>query len=84
MSYIITRHSCKTLNVPEEVYCIHDLTEMGGKMFGKAIWCTWADSGFPNQPVTFRTVEEARSRANQLIWKYKDPEWDYKVEEYDR
>ena len=84
MSYIITRHSCKTLNVPEEVYCIHDLTEIDGRMFGKSIWCNWADSGFPNQPVTFRTEMEAKARIAVLKGKYRDPEWVYRVEEYDR
>lgn len=83
MSYIITRQPLEGLGTfTEEVYCIHDLQEIGGRMFGHPIWCKWKDSGFPNQPLTFWTQMEAEARLSQLV--HKDPEWIYKVEFYDR
>lgn len=87
MSYIITRRPpihdpFVTQPIEEQVYCIHDLQEMGGRMFGKARWCSWKDSGLPNQVIVYRTAQEAGARLFQL--KHKDPDWDYKVEFYDR
>lgn len=83
MSYIITRRPTEERRLmTEEVYCIHDLQEMGGRMFGHPIWCKWEDSGIPNHVMTFWTQMEAEARMSQL--KHKDPDWIYKVDFYDR
>ena len=83
MSYIITRQPLEGLGVmTEEVYCIHNLKEMGGRMFGNPIWCKWKDSGIPNHVMTFWTQMEAETRLSQLV--HKDPNWIYKVDFYDR
>ena len=79
MSFILTR---RTTLPDEQVYCAHDLTEMNGRMFGKARWRNWKDLELTDIVVTFS--DEARAAARLFQLQLKDPDWEYSICEYDR